>query len=589
VADGQHLVRGAGTDDRLWIAEQRDAPLRPVSFETTEREERIVVRDGTALSALVIEPVLPAGSPPQPCVVVTNGYSGLDFWLRPDLRVLAGYGYPVVLARLRGVPPSEGQGGLYERYGEDGYDIIEWAATQPFCNGRVGMVGASLLGISQWMAARERPPHLEAVVPDDAPADTYRYLWHLGGMTPGPGRRQRAEVPGVESEYDLAASHPWFGDFWRQRSILREDFEAMARSGLPVLTSTGWDSYLVDSGTRAFTWLRGAGAGSRARLIVGPWRHAAAFGRGQGLGYEAAPGGAIRPYQGFDVQLLWLDRWLRDEPNGIGAEPPVQIFVQGPDQWRYEHDWPLPDEQRIRLYLSGVTSGTAASWNDGTLSPGPAAEPADAAYSFDPASSRNAAAVTVPTLILVADGLPSLKPDSLPAGCRIEHGRLLMDKSGYEADAVTWTSPVLTQPTEITGFPRLVLWASVSRPDADFVAELTDIGFGDDGSWTSTQITRGYLRASAQFSAAGPTAIAPEDVRRYEIEFQPTSYVVAARHRIRFTVQGAALDPAITVSWQGPGLAEHPFTVTVYAGPEHDSHGELPVIGSVPRSWQASR
>lgn len=583
--EGQHAVRGAGTDDRLWVDEQRDAPLRAVSFETSEREERIVTWDGTTLSALIIEPVLPAGTPPQPCVVVTNGYSGLDFWLRPDLRLLAGYGYPVVLARLRGVPPSEGKGGLYERYGEDGCDVVEWAAAQPFCNGRVGMVGASLLGISQWMAARERPPHLAAVIPDDAPADTYRYLWHLGGMTPGPGRRQRAEVPGVESEYGLAAGHPWFSDFWRERVIQREDFEAMARSGLPVLASTGWDSYLVDSGTRAFTWLRGAGAGSRARLIVGPWRHAAAFGQGQGLGYETAPGAAIRPYQGFDLQLLWLDRWLRDEPNGIDAEPPVQIFVQGPDQWRYEHDWPLPDEQRIRLYLSGAASGTASSRNDGTLSSAPAAAPADAMYAFDPASSRNAAAVTVPTLILVADGLPSLKPSHLPAGARIEHGRLLMDKSGYETEAVTWTSPELAQPTEITGFPRLVLWASVSRPDADFVAELTDVAPAEGGSWTSTQITRGYLRASAQFSRTGPAAIGPADVCRYEIEFQPTSYVVPAGHRIRFTVQGAALDPAIEVSWQGPGLGEHPFAVTVYTGPEHASYGELPVIGSVPDQW----
>ncbi len=99
------------------------------------------------------------------------------------------------------------------------------------------MVGASLLGISQWLAAKERPPHLVVVVPDDSPNDTYRYLWYLGGMEPGPGRRARAEVPGVESEYGIAVSHPWFDDFWRQRAMLREDLEALARDGLPALTS----------------------------------------------------------------------------------------------------------------------------------------------------------------------------------------------------------------------------------------------------------------------------------------------------------------------------------------------------------------
>ena len=171
------------------------APLPPGPYDTTEREERIAVRDGTGLAAMIIEPVLPAGSPPQPCVVVTNGYSGLDYSLRPDLRLLAAYGYPVVLARLRGVPPSEGRAGLYERYGQDGHDVIEWTAGQPFCDGRVGMAGASLLGISQWLAAKERPPHLVVVAPDDSPNDTYRYLWYLGGMEPGPGAGSAPKCP----------------------------------------------------------------------------------------------------------------------------------------------------------------------------------------------------------------------------------------------------------------------------------------------------------------------------------------------------------------------------------------------------------
>ncbi len=52
----------------------------------------------------------------------------------------------------------------------------------------------------------------------------------------------------------------------------------------------------------------------------------------------------------------------------------------------------------------------------------------------------------MPTLTMVADGLPTIKETILPAGARREHGRLIMDKSGYEAQAVTWTSAVLAQP-----------------------------------------------------------------------------------------------------------------------------------------------
>src|SRR6202020_2314972 len=87
---------------------------------------------------------------------------------------------------------------------------------------------------------------------------------------PGPGRKGRAEVPGVESEYGQAAAHPWFDDFWGQRAARREDIQDLARHGLPALTSTGWDSYMVDAGARAFTWMRAAGAGRRARLVIGP-------------------------------------------------------------------------------------------------------------------------------------------------------------------------------------------------------------------------------------------------------------------------------------------------------------------------------
>lgn len=573
--------RGAGTQDRQWIDGRQPAPVRPGALEVTEREQRIPVRDGTILAGRIFEPAAPDGTGPQPCVVVTNGYAGIDYRLHPSLRRLASHGYPVVLARLRGVPPSGGEGGLYERYGEDGYDVVEWTAAQPFCNGKVGMAGASLLGISQWLAARRRPPHLVALAPDDAPADTYGDLWHLAGMEPGPGRRRRAEVPGVESEFSQAAAHPWRDGFWRERVMLRADLEELARAGIPALTSTGWDSYLVDAGSRAFTWMRAAGAGPRARLIIGPWRHSGAF-TSEPASYPVAVGEWVRPFTGFETQLLWFDRWLRGEPNGIDTAPPVQIFVQGPDQWRYEQDWPLPDERRVRLFLSAARSGTAASRNDGTLAAGLPGGPAADSYDFDPATSRNPAAVSGPLIVMTGDGRPQAAAPALPPGARREHGRLLIDKTPYEAQALTWTSAVLARPAEITGFPRLVLWASVSRPEADVVAELTDVAPAPGGGWTSFQVTRGYLRAQAQFSRAGPVALAPGEVYRLELELQPTSYVVPEGHRIRITVQGAAIDPALDLAWQGPGLARHPFSVTVHSGPAHASYADIPFIGADP-------
>ncbi len=538
------------------------------------------MRDGIHLAAVVIEPVLPAKSAPPPAIVVTNGYSGVDAMFLPYFRDLAACGYPVVVARLRGVPPSEGVAGFYENFGPDGHDVIEWTAAQPFTNGRIGMVGASLLAISQWLAAKERPQHLVVVVPDDSPSDTYRYLWYVGGMLPGPGRKRRDDVPGVESEYTIAAANPWFNDFWRQRSVTREEVEALARDGLPVLMSTGWDSYMVDSAVRPFTWMRGAGAGTRARLVIGPWRHGSMF-SAQSFGDDGAPGEGILPYTGFDLQRLWLDRWLRQETNGVDDDPPVLIFIQGPDEWRFEHDWPLPDEQTVRLFLTPHASRTVSSLNDGSLRRYPGDSSADR-YDYDPSTSRFPVDLSMPNVIMVPDGEPSLVASELPDGAVRLNGRLIMDKAAYEAGALTWTSEILANPTEITGFPVLVLWASVSRPDASFIAELTDVGPTDDEAWTSVQITRGYLRADAQFSRTGPTPLNGDDILRFRIELQPTSYVIAAGHRIRVTLQGAAIDPTLDISWQGPGLNADPFTFTVYGGPHHASNVEIPFIGDVP-------
>jgi predicted acyl esterase len=572
---------GAGTDDRLWVHGRQAPPVRPERYEITEQQVQVPVRDGIKLAGLLMLPTRPEGAPPPPAVVVTNGYSGLDFSLLPNLRELAARGYPVVLVRLRGVPPSEGKAGLYEMYGPDGHDVVEWAAAQPWTNGRIGMVGASLLGISQWLAAKERPEHLVVVVPDDSPNNTFEYLWYAGGLPPGPGRRGRASVPGVESEYDVAIAEPYFGAFWADRSATREDIQQLTREGLPALTSSGWDSYMVDAASRAYTWMRQAGAGSRAKLVIGPWPHAGMFSLSSTRG-EVPPGETIEPYTGFELQLLWLDRFLLGRDNGTDAEPPVLIYVQGPNEWRQEHDWPLPDEKRVRLYLSDAHSGAVASRNDGSLAPALPSADSSADYAFDPATSRNPVDVSMMAMQMVADQPPIPLPVVLPDGAERPYGRLIMDKSSYEADALTWTSQAVEKPTEVTGYVKVVLWASVSSPDAAFIVELMDVGPTPQGGWSSVQITRGSLRAGAQFSRSQPVDIPAGDVNRFEIELSPTSFVLPAGHRFRITVQGAAIDPDLDLSWHGPGLNEEPFSFTVHAGPGFASYAELPVIGDVP-------
>ena len=72
--------------------------------------------------------------------------------------------------------------------GRDGYDTIEWLAAQPWSNGRVGMLGLSYLGTAQWLAARERPPHLTCMAPTAAAGRWFEELPYMGGAFTGPSR-----------------------------------------------------------------------------------------------------------------------------------------------------------------------------------------------------------------------------------------------------------------------------------------------------------------------------------------------------------------------------------------------------------------
>src|SRR6185437_7617299 len=113
--------------------------------------------------------------------------------------------------------------------GPDAHDLIEWLARQPGCNGRIGMIGASLLGLVQYLGAKEAPPSLEVILPDDAGSDNYWHLWYPGGMRPGPGRAARQSAIGAEREYAFAVAHPSYDPFWRERTVQPEDLEAIAR------------------------------------------------------------------------------------------------------------------------------------------------------------------------------------------------------------------------------------------------------------------------------------------------------------------------------------------------------------------------
>ena len=530
------------------------------------------MRDGTLLSALLIRPRTDVR---VPAVVVANGYTGIDPFVLPGLRLIASDGFAVILARLRGVPPSEGTAGLYAHFDRDGYDLIEWAAAQPHCDGQVAMVGSSLVGFSQWQAARTAPPSLKVIVPDDSLVDPYN-VWHTGGMAASPGRLQRKEIGGAESEYDNAMAHPYFDTFWEERTITPELAGAIAARGIKILMTAGWDSYL-NGNLKVAAGLNDGFAKRQAKLIVGPWTHNMML-FPTTIVYETSVSDSIMPRTGIEYQRAWLNRWLRDEKNGIDEEPPVSIWIRGAEQWRFEQSWPLHDQKMHSLFLSAAPAASVNSLNDGSLvTTGP--EPGVAQYSFAPATSRGIAAISSANIRFVDGQLQGADKEQLPEGLSRSHGRLMSADDLYDRQALTWTSAPLAAAAEITGYARAHFWAEVSSADADFVLELLEVGRGEP----AILIARAFTRAGHILSNRQATAISPDVVQPFEIELSPAAHVVPAGRRLMLRIQGAALDPSIDVSWQGPGLSKAPFTFKIHVDAKRPSVLQLPVIGEALR------
>ena len=540
---GGAAEKGAGTEDRQWVG----GPLPPITstarYDVEAYEIFITARDGTQLGARLL---LPQGVPdgPRPCVLLSDGYghnTPTGTAVQTPLNDLAERGYAGVHVSLRGSGNSSGEANLYNEFGNDGYDVIEWMAQQPWCDGNVGMVGPSLLGISQMLTAKEAPPSLKAIIPYVACGNCYEYLWYPGGMLPGPGRAARPPA-----EFGIAAAHRSFDAFWRSRGTIAPEHRKFASDGIAALMAGGWNDYISPASIKAFEEM----AGQRNMLIVGPDAHG------------VMPSTAVLPHSFFEYQGIWMDHFLRGLHQGFHKEPKALIYVQGPNQWRFEKRWPIPDTHTARLYLRSVASHTVASLNDGSLLAGhPDAGGGSVSINYSPVSGP-----FLPTL--------------LSSGA----GRFKGDQRAEESHVLTWTSPPLQVATEVTGRGKLTFWAEVGGVDADFVAQLTDVA--PDG--TSTQVTVGYLNASHAHDRSSPALPEPGKIVKYEMEIWPTSYVFPAGHRIRLDLAGGAKSGAAGYT-QGPGQSPYPALITIHQSATHASHVELPIIGTGWKSLAASR
>lgn len=524
------------------VATVRDAPL--------VLPARLIVPDGKL-------------DPSLPCVLVTNGY-GVGKAFGPfgatDLNPYAEHGYTTVAVSLRqgSTDPLDrqiGVSGFGRYYGEDGVEIINWVVQRFGCGmtdgnpatAKLGMVGASLLGYSQWAILKQAdfPMALKAVAPDVA-GTTFYGLWYPGGMLPGPGRMRR----GLEFGY-LFPEHRDFDGLWQTLQMSQLEIARAASRGVAVMASGGWPDYITPAAIETYVAYNPLSGSANKSLFIGPTGHP-----------TPTPAYAA-------LAVRWMDRWLKGSTSGAGDEN-VTIFVQGANRWRKEAAWPIPDARNARLYLRSAKPAGAAREGAGSLKFGAPGKETAFRFSYDPEKG--------PFLRTL------LSSGAIPNG---GSPRLSINQSSYEAKTVSWTSDSLAAPTEVTGQPKLTFWASSSTNDADFVVSLTDVS--PDGQ--SRAVTAGYLNGPRQHylgvrAAPGPAKpLVPGEPRLFTVELHPTSYVFGAGHRIRIAVAGGT-DVAVLENGaaqpgpQGPGKNPNPFSVQIYQDANRPSFVDLPVIGT---------
>ena len=358
----------------------------------------LMLRDGTMTYVDICRPDVAGGFPG---LMMRTPYNKSETPSRAwalDIIRAAQRGYAVVLQDIRGRHSSEGEFYPFVNEASDGYDSIEWVASQSWCNGKVGTFGSSYNGATQWLAASAKPPHLGGIAPGVTASDYhegwtwqggafelgFNMSWSVGSLTAANWQSLSKQlflspyqldallmtqdnlVPAADhlpmNEYeelkgDLAPyyydwmAHPEYDDYWKAISI-----EEM-HSGIvvPAFNYGGWYDIFIGGTVRNFMGMRESGGSDQARslqrLVIGPWTHG-------GLQTSVAGErsfGAVSSTLADDVPgriLRFYDYLLHGEENGLTDDKPVRIFVMGDNVWREEDEWPLARAVPTEYYLS---------------------------------------------------------------------------------------------------------------------------------------------------------------------------------------------------------------------------------------------
>jgi len=476
----------------------------------TEEQVMIPMRDGVRLSAWLYRP---AGDAKLPAVFEQRYADTTGAATRRNAADLARAGFAVAMVSFRGAQESEGTYVGYRALGwgrqQDGYDVCEWLAAQPWCTGRVGTFGSSQGGFAQNFLAVARPPHLVCQYMVDTGLSLFQEGYRRGGVTrperfSGFGNvcRNPADNAALLAEWD---AHPNYDDYWRAEDCSLH-FEKM---DVPCFTIGSWYDFMVQGSIESFIGRQHRGgphSRGRQQLAVGPWLHGR-MNKTPKVGELVYPADAFWPER--EHMVRWFNHWLKGEDTGIMKEPAVRYYVMGAvgepgapgNTWREAPDWP-PPARETRLFLH----------EQGRLTPTAPAQ-ADRRTTFE----------SDPRRPMVHAGA------SFPGARDARHFEV-------QPEVRTWTSEVLDTPVEWTGAVHAEIWLSSTAPDTDVILRVSDV-YPDGRS----MLVMDYpLRARYREGFDRQVLLTPDEPALLRWRIGWTSLIFNRGHRIRVTIASTA-------------------------------------------------
>lgn len=514
-------------------------------------------------------------APPGPVVMQYDGYdagTGSYFSDIPAVKArLMELGYTILGISVRGTGCSTGAFDLFDpQRAIDGAEAVEWAAEQPWSNGKIGMIGYSYPGIMQLLVAGQRPPHLLAIAPANVVFDLYRDVGSPGGIPNAAFTTlftAQQEAPGAGGITDaLAQSDPECATNHLANRLAYQSFVV-----------EGLQSPHIDG---PFDW-SGRSAATTASQIDVPVLHINYWQdeqTGSRLGGLLEPGGLLNV---LGLEKAWTlmsngnhdvtwghplyaemlvefyEHYLRGVDNGWENTPRIQIMhelgtTDSEPSWITAHNQ-LPKPEAATLYLREA----------GTLATAPPTTP-EASESY-----------IYPLLSSSTNPLPD-STDAL---------NQLWQLPAPDAGRLVWTTPALEQDVQLLGSASLDLWMSSTADDTDVQATITEVRA--DGQ--EVYVARGWLRASKRalddgrstatrpfhdFTAGTADNLQPNEATFMRIEVFPFAHRFRVGSALRLIVDAPI---SLTGDW-GPFFTPIPAVNTVLHDSEHASKLVISVL-----------